>query len=155
MHDQRVGTRQRRPRWFAVCKLPRMTVALFWRDRSHYALSGSRAIEERYRCEWRVRHSDFLSRHNRGPRFVPAHHSVTGHDVRASNNETAGFDPFCGISLFCEYFTFPKLRGLSGLNLRKIPSGSTGVLCPPSAKFLTTFQKNLPPLGVLIPLVTF
>jgi hypothetical protein len=53
-----------------------------------------------------------------------------------------GFDPFCGISLFREYFTFPKFRGLSGLNLREIAFGSTGVLCPPSAKFLTTFQEN-------------
>ena len=38
---------------------------------------------------------------------------------------------------FREYFTFPKLRGLSGLNLREIPTGSTGVLCPPHAKFLS------------------
>ena len=53
-----------------------------------------------------------------------------------------GFDPFCGISLFREYFTFPKFRGLSGLNLREIAFGSTGVLCPPSAKFLTTFREK-------------
>ena len=88
-----------------------------------------------------------LSRHNRGPRSCRSsmRHGTPRPCIKTMRR--TGFDPVLRNFASSRVFTFPKLRGLSGLKLPEIASASTGVLCPPRAKFLSTFQKKVSPSG--------